>query len=161
MRAVTGRTKHSTPKEVAVNSYVPNTLVLLALTLALVAAPARAQGLASGAMSVKVPFSFTAGGKTMPAGTYRIQRAAQAGGCYVLQSEDGEAAAVLTHAVRGEQQASHGGLVFRSYGGEYFLAQVWMPGSRTGNALSPSEAEERLADQGSEPELVSVRTIAR
>lgn len=74
---------------------------------------------------VDVPFNFVAGGKSLPAGEYRVSRA-------FLWSNDGwcirsgkDSAAMMTNEVLSPRQAHRPSMVFVHTSDGYSLAQVW------------------------------------
>jgi hypothetical protein len=133
----------------------------LALAITFALAPVQAQS--SDRMTIAIPFAFTVGEETLSAGTYSVARTSQSGSAYMIQNIEGKgAAAVLsTFKLTGDRWPARGRLVFHSYNGEHYLAQVWMPTSGTGSAVSTSEAEERLAEGRAEPEMVAVLATQR
>ena len=136
-------------------TYALKALAVLAFAMTLAVAPARAQQ--SDRMTMTIPFAFTVGETTLPAGTYRVWRTSATTGSYLISNGDGDGAATVTSPARvqkrGEARAK---LVFHVYGGEYFLAQIWMPTSFSGTELPTSRYERRLAGAGAEPRLVAL-----
>ena len=140
-------------------------ILSLAITLSAAATPARAQSgeakfFQSGSVHATIPFAFTAGEATLPAGEYTIQRVSETSGALLIRSEDGTAgAAVLAASTLARGRTSlPGKLVFHRYEGTYFLAEVWTASSAIGREVSMPKAEKALARQGSESELVAVVT---
>jgi hypothetical protein len=77
---------------------------------------------------VKVPFEFVAGGKTLPAGTYRVGRLSP--GIHpslIIDSKDSGAFALVLPIVPGEDSAGRTDLSFERVGGKYFLSKVATP----------------------------------
>lgn len=140
------------------NRSVLKAVSLLALAVTLAAAPVNTEAQSNNAMVITIPFSFTAGSETLPAGEYTVRRASQTSGAYLIQSADKKSTATVLTAGsltdgRGRAAAR---LEFKSYGGEHFLAQVWMPWSTVGSAVRVSGAKERLARRGGADEMVTV-----
>jgi hypothetical protein len=75
-----------------------------------------------------VPFDFTAGETTLPAGAYVVRRAGASLG--VLEVEGAKQRVVLTsyEGMSGDS-ADAARLVFNRYGDRYFLREVWLSGS--------------------------------
>ena len=79
----------------------------------------------------QVPFEFSAGEKTFPAGTYKFVH--RPGGMPELQirSEDGKTGATLGPVTRLARQhtgdAPEASLVFDTVGTQRFLSEVWLP----------------------------------
>ena len=107
------------------------TLVAVGLAVLALAVPVFAQ---SGAREIvtKVPFDFSVGDKSFPAGSYKIVH--RVGGMPELQlrSEDGKASASLSAVTRLARQhmgdAPHASLVFDTAGSKNILSEVWLPG---------------------------------
>jgi hypothetical protein len=88
-------------------------------------------------MECKVPFSFQAGGKTLPAGSYTVT---------IVQSTVtirgfATGAFALGHRVE-SRTADTPKLVFHRYGDEYILREAWT--GSTGQQLVPSRYEREL-----------------
>jgi hypothetical protein len=85
-----------------------------------------AQGQAPSKVGVDIPFEFSAGKTTLPAGVYSIKR--MSGELVSLRSEDGKSAAILhapvTHSSSDPNAIER--LVFSKQGEEYFLSQIWL-----------------------------------
>jgi hypothetical protein len=106
--------------------------LLVAVALALGAAPALHAQSTDSAI-VKVPFSFIAGGKVLPAGTYRITSAStDGGGSLMITSADDKAYGAFVNTERAPNPAANSNdthLTFRTYLGQRFLWQVVQPGN--------------------------------
>ena len=115
---------------------------------------------AQDALLVNIPFAFTAGKMTLPAGEYRIQKAADTSPALLIQSTDrGASGLVMSMAVdtnRGQNQQSKA--VFHKYGERYFLCQVWTAGHSRGRQLpeSAKEKEQALAARNETPDQVTI-----
>ena len=146
------------------NRFTLRSLAILSLVaIAAAAAPTHAQSGAPNffqpsATRVAIPFAFTAGEATLPAGTYTIKRVSQTGGAYLIQSADGKAsAAVLTAGTLTRGRTSlPAKLVFHRYEGACYLSEVWTASSTVGRAVSTSKAERALAKQDATPDVVAV-----
>ncbi|HEU4768457.1 MAG TPA: hypothetical protein VFS77_13840 [Pyrinomonadaceae bacterium] len=104
---------------------------------------AEAQTLGSQTIRAKIPFTFTVGQKTLPAGVYSVTILNPASDRKALQirSADGRASAIIqTTAVKGSV-ASTPKFVFRRYGDRHFFAQVQMAGDVTTLAAVKTNAE--------------------
>lgn len=105
-------------------------------------------------MKVIVPFDFSTGQATLPAGDYNVSKHSTAQGVLQIRSNDGSAAAfLLTSSVQARQIGEKGKLVFNRYGNQYFLTQVWEPGNDTGHQLRQSKAEREIARNAAKPKL--------
>jgi len=96
-------------------------------------------------MTVSVPFSFSAGSTTMPAGDYKVNLSV-APGVVALQSLDHKSTA-LVMGISAQSRAASGEakLIFKRYGHEYFLSQVWPAQSAIGREVPPSAREKEAA----------------
>ena len=85
-----------------------------------------AHGQAPSKVGVDIPFEFSAGKTTLPAGVYSIKR--MSGELVSLRSEDGKSAVTLhapvTHSSSDPNAIER--LVFSKQGEEYFLSQIWL-----------------------------------
>ena len=136
-------------------SHAFRTITLLSLFIILAAAPAYAQSADN--IVLKVPFSFVAGKKTLPAGEYTVKRALSTR-LTLIRNAGGrrEYTTILTMPVRPETMALAAKLIFHRYGDQYFLHQVWTPGNERGGQLFESRAELELAKSASEVQRVSI-----
>ena len=112
-------------------------------------------------ISMKIPFSFVAGEKTLPAGEY-IVRSTFSSRVTLIRTADGrrEYTTILTMPVPPENTPFTAKLVFHRYGSQYFLHQVWTPSSERGGQVSQSQAERAIAKElamgKSEHQLVTI-----
>src|SRR5689334_13743965 len=77
-------------------------------------------------VEVNIPFEFSAGKTTLPAGVYTVKRLA--GNNVTLRSEDGRSTAILNAPVTNNSSDPNAGerLVFERYGDQYALSQIWL-----------------------------------
>ena len=104
---------------------------------------AKAQTAGPQTIRANVPFSFTVGEKTLPAGVYTVSVLNPASDRKVLQlrSKDGHASAMVqTVAVKGAL-CDNAKLVFRRYGDRHFFAKAQLAGDSTGYATTKTHAE--------------------
>ncbi len=95
-----------------------------------------------------IRFDFAAGETKLKAGDYSVRRISDKS--FLLRSADGQNKAIVLAPISIRQQRPEGSperLVFKRYGNEYFLAQVWSNRNGDGSALSPTKTEARLAKQ--------------
>jgi hypothetical protein len=122
----------------------------------LAAAPAvRAQD----ALLVNIPFAFTAGQMTLPAGEYRIQKVGDNSPALLIQRTDRSAAElVMSMAVdTNRKQPEQSKAVFHKYGERYFLAQIWTTGLQGRQLLeSAKEKEQALVAHDQRPEQITI-----
>jgi hypothetical protein len=100
-----------------------------------------------GSMKAQVPFSFYVGQKTMPAGEYIVQPNLLGHGIVTFRSRLGKTSAnIATSPDSTMQPRFNGKLVFTRYNnGEYFLTEVWSPGSTAIAKLSKTKREREIA----------------
>ncbi len=91
-----------------------------------------------------VPFDFTVGTTTLPAGRYLVSRLD--GSAAVIQLRSSKAGVFLvTQETTSGNRVDHAAMVFHRYGERYFLRQIWVSGSR-GFAMPESQAERELVN---------------
>ena len=140
--------------------YMVVTMIALLTVAGLSSAQAQTQpGLQ---LKASIPFAFSVGSRTMPAGEYIVRCTNPSSDTKVLQirSIDGrESALVRTSSVIGKSQ-DDAKLVFYRYRDRYFFAQVWLPADSIGMQAPKSRAEKQaqqeLAVNNSAKETVAV-----
>jgi hypothetical protein len=98
-------------------------------------------------ITANIPFDFSVGEKKLPAGTYSVKRVNQNVGDTVLlvADDDGDAKAIRsTFPAQRLRTKSKAMLVFRHYGDQYFLFQVWPAGATTGRQFPRSRSEREI-----------------
>lgn len=121
------------------------TLVALSLFAMLAMGEALAQS-QNPVMIVRIPFEFSVGNRTLPAGEYRFLRPHQS--VVLLEDAAGRGLSnIITHTAENKTAPVDGKLVFRGYNGRYFLAEVWRAGDQNGQTVPPSRAEQEMAKQ--------------
>ena len=98
-----------------------------------------------------VPFAFHAGASTLAAGTYAITPVAASHAVVrIMNKASGEA--IMLMAPRNKQAAQPASkLVFRRYGDQYFLAQIWTEADAAGRVLKPSKFEKEMRASARNP----------
>lgn len=104
-----------------------------------------------GRMTTKIPFEFTAGAKTLPAGEYRIVAAPHR--VEIEDAKGSKLAVLLANEISDRSPGPDPQLIFHCYRQQCFLSEVWSPDYEHGKLLS-SRSEETL--QKKEP----VRSVA-
>ena len=96
---------------------------------------------------VNIPFNFSVGEKTMPAGKYLIRRNRKdSDTVWVIQNkESGEAALLLTRSVSATETQENAKFVFRKYDDVYFLSEFWAAGTNSGREIQVTDRERALA----------------
>jgi len=115
-------------------------------------------------MKADIPFAFQASNETLPAGQYEVStRNAVANTITVRNRESKQALVALTHKAQSKQTPEVSKLIFRRYGNQYFLAQIFVAGNTEGTELAKTKAERRLIKaqrdhlaHNSAPELVAI-----
>lgn len=119
--------------------------VVLMLTSVSVAAQSERSEITS------IPFNFTAGEKTLPAGEYVAKPDRKSSGVWVIQSRDGRVSAFFTtNAVQASKTQQRTRLIFNRYGDQYFLSQIWITGNNSGRELFMPSVERELVKNKSE-----------
>lgn len=109
-----------------------------------------------------VPFDFTLGQQSMPAGSYEISSVNEK--VLAVRNLETREARLLIASMHVEASQSagtpHAKLVFRKYGDQYFLAEIWDGQSPIGIAFPESKREQELkwARDSHQPELVVIAT---
>ena len=95
---------------------------------------------------IYIPFNFSAGEKSFPAGKYVIERVwKDKDSVLVIKHKDNVGKAMLlTRPVRANDVQQDTRLVFRQYGDLYFLAEFWTRGDQTGREIQVSDREKAL-----------------
>src|SRR4030095_3460301 len=111
------------------------TFAMLSLLMAVAAISVVAE--ASGTAFTRIPFSFTVGNKTLPAGEYIVEPYRKDfNNVWLVQSRDGRSSAlVITNSVAAAKTQEKSTLVFKEYDGEYSLSQIWTAGTNSGREL--------------------------
>lgn len=134
-------------------SLIARTLTSLSLAVLLLAGVVHAQS-ASNVIKVKVPFEFTAGRQTFPAGEYSLVGTAP----YLLALRNAEGhvlASVITRSAESATAPTSAKLTFYNDGGQYRLAQVWHANDPIGQELYQPKANAVIARRGSAPTAAS------
>ena len=135
---------------------------LLAGLLVLSSMAATQVARAQQAMVADIPFAFTAGNATLPAGEYRVQKLDGNSAVLLIHCADTRVSAmVITNAAQAKELQSQSKLVFNRYDNRYFLSQVWTAGSIRGRQLSISPQEKELAQSARLETKGEVTLVAR
>ena len=135
-----------------------NTICRIAGMLALALLAATQSVRAQEPVLVNIPFEFTAGKMTLPAGEYRVQDLRVGSSVLLIQRTDASASMLVTSmavSANGPQDKTE--LIFHRYGNRYFLAQVWRAGESRGRELQKSAQEKEQAIARNEaPDQVTI-----
>jgi hypothetical protein len=122
--------------------------MILAMFLLLVAGI----GYAQDGIKVSVPFDFTVGKQSFPAGEYTVTPIPMSLNKMLLRNRAGEVLTFIqTNPAASRERTSSAKLVFNQYGGEYFLTQIWEAGNDFGQQLIKSSAEIEIAKAAQSP----------
>jgi hypothetical protein len=117
--------------------------VLVALTVSI----AHAQ-IGGDVIKAKVPFDFSVGTRAFAAGEYSLNSLLPR--TMLLRNQGGRVvAAIGTHSVQSSEVQKSAKLVFNTYNGHYFLAQIWNEGRNIGRELPQSPVEIEMATKHS------------
>ena len=95
-----------------------------------------------------IPFNFSVGMSSLPAGAYEINSLTGNSHALVLMAREGGARAIVnSNCEERVKVAPKTKLVFNRYGSQYFLAEIWREGSTSGSQLPKSGREKELAKE--------------
>ncbi|MDX6528431.1 MAG: hypothetical protein QOH41_721 [Blastocatellia bacterium] len=123
------------------------TVIAMIALVGSMAVAARAQTSGRTQLIANIPFQFSVGNKTLPAGKYTVLAvdADSANVVLKIQSQDGKMSAiVLMMAVTGKAQES-AKLTFHRYGDQYFFAEAWVDGDTSGLQAQKPRAERAIS----------------
>ncbi|HYU97571.1 MAG TPA: hypothetical protein VE977_01970 [Pyrinomonadaceae bacterium] len=130
-------------------------LAVFSLLLTMSAAIVHAQTKRS---TINIPFSFTVGHKTLPAGEYTVEpNRGNSDNVWLVESTTGHDNVVFTTGSAWTRETQENTkLVFNNYDGQYFLSQIWSAGDNTGRELRMPRLERQLAKSRIQRERVIV-----
>jgi hypothetical protein len=130
-------------------------LALFSLLLTMSAAVVHAQSKRS---IINIPFSFTVGHKTLPAGEYSVEpNRKDSNSFWLIQSVKGHDSVLFTTgSVWTSKTQKNSSLVFNNYDGQYFLSQIWNVGDNSGREVHMPRVERQLAKSHIQRERVIV-----
>jgi hypothetical protein len=104
-------------------------------------------------------FPFTVGNTKFPPGSYSIKPMDDNSEIMEITSADGKTSALFeTTAAEAAKMPSKGEVVFKKYGDNYVLSEIFEPGSKTGSMTIKSHAEQQHAKKNGTPTKESVGT---
>jgi hypothetical protein len=103
--------------------FAKKAMVVGALCLAWASGPAYA---GSTLLETNIPFPFVVSGRTLPAGTYAIERDGDVSGALIIRGEHGNSASAIvnTRPADAASAGSHAALEFRRIDNQYCLSNV-------------------------------------
>jgi hypothetical protein len=138
-------------------NYAAIALVACVAFATLGAMPSHAQVL----MKAHVPFSFRAGGGTLPAGDYSIIETGMTSEAVLLRVGLRGVELIMPNTTDSRNDFSTPKLVFHRYGDEYFLAEIWTRADDSVRKLKVNPRERHLAKAaGVTPEVASVYGVS-
>jgi hypothetical protein len=118
---------------------------LLGLGLLLATASAYAQTIN---LKADVPFNFVVTAGTLPNGEYAIQSVEGTAHAVAISGAGQKPSVFLANScltLKGGKPSHQSKLVFRRYGDQYFLSEIWVEGSIVGHQLPKSRREVEIA----------------
>jgi hypothetical protein len=122
------------------------TMIAMIVLVGSMAVAARAQTSGRTQLIANIPFQFSVGNKTLPAGEYTVLAvdAESANVALKIQSQDGKMSAMVRMmTVTGKAQKS-AKLTFHRYGDQYFFAEAWVDGDTSGLQAQKPRAERAI-----------------
>lgn len=114
---------------------------LLAMVVLLAVGPVQAQS----PVKANIPFDFTVGSMSLPAGEYSITARGNAGSLLSVAGTGSSEAFVIAHQVETLAAPTSSKLVFNRYGNRYFLYQIWVEGKHRGREFPRTRLEQESA----------------
>jgi hypothetical protein len=146
------------------------TMLTLIVAIAFATAVVSANAQSANTVVSNIPFEFTVGDKTLPAGQYQINR--RLGNALTIQSrEPATSVSRLTNVIESGKN-KNARLLFHRYGDRYFLAEVWSGSGDVGRQLLKSRQERAIEREMSSiaskteygecgPEVIEVAAVLR
>ncbi|HEV7798237.1 MAG TPA: hypothetical protein VGO73_08785 [Pyrinomonadaceae bacterium] len=128
-------------------------LALAVLGLAIAAGVQSASGQIETQMKVNIPFPFSVENTTLPPGNYTITRVDKSDPTILeLRSDDGKTAVIFKGiSAQSTSTPDKSVLVFKKYGDQEILSQIFEQGNPNGIELPKSRPEERAGKGGAKP----------
>jgi len=122
------------------------TIMAITLLVGIMSVSGRAQNSAAPHLTTNIPFEFSVGNKTMPAGEYTVSCINPASDLKVLRlrARDGHESVMLRTNSVSRNAPGDAKLVFNRYGNQYFFAQAWFQADSTGMQASKSRSEKQI-----------------
>ncbi|MGA8274665.1 MAG: hypothetical protein WB919_24120 [Candidatus Sulfotelmatobacter sp.] len=135
--------------------------ILHRVTLAVFVLLAVGIGHAQYQIRATIPFNFTIGNHSYPAGEYTFGSVPYSHRTLILLNQTGPGPAYIqTDSADIRETPTSTKLVFNRYGGRYFLSQIWREGSQFGQQLKKSSAEIEMARiEDSPAQLVAINVV--
>ena len=105
-------------------------------------------------VTANVPFDFSAGKATFPAGEYKVNQISTLGALSIV-GQGSAIGLVDSRRTQSNSPSASTKLVFHRYGNHYFLYQIWVQGEDIGRELSMTRVEKELASNAT-PSAVAI-----
>lgn len=115
----------------------------------------------SGAVKATIPFDFTAGNISLPAGAYQIANSEHPGTLLLRGEGSSSGMFIGANAAQSSAVAQSTKLVFHRYGDRYFLCEVWVEGDNRGSELPITKLEKELRASNARPSSVAILASRR
>jgi hypothetical protein len=125
-------------KNTRLNSILSSGIIACALAIGSLASTQSASAQTTIA-KVTIPFDFQMGSKTLPAGTYRVER--ESANLILLEGSGKASSFILMNAASRSKAPDHGIVSFDRTGDKYYLRRIWTAGNQTGLECPKSRAE--------------------
>ncbi|HEY6384715.1 MAG TPA: hypothetical protein VIX91_03445 [Candidatus Acidoferrum sp.] len=139
--------------------------LVMAGVMALTAMATTRVAQAQEAMVVNIPFDFSAGNKTLPAGEYSVRVRYNDTKMLLIERKDASVTLFVgTNNVVANAPQSESKLIFNRYGDRYFLSQVWNEGDPRGWQLMKTAREKEITQTAkieTEGQVTLVAELAR
>src|SRR3979411_2685921 len=122
-------------------------MLMLVVGLALATAVVSANAQSANKVVADIPFEFSVGYKSLPAGEYMLRSITTAGDALMIQSADSRVTALRQSEATAQKKDNHARLIFHRYGERYFLAEVWNGADVTGRQLLKSQEERAIESE--------------
>jgi hypothetical protein len=170
-RAPIPPTQFTTIAEAATGGFSPKTAkenvmkkIAMSIATAIVGVLLSAASVYGQTVKADIPFSFHAANQSLPAGEYEISTRNTVANVIVVRNTTGkQSLAAMTNKAPSNQTSDVSKLIFRRYGDQYFLAQIFVAGRAEGTELIKTKAERRLLKSQRDhlahnvaPELVTI-----
>lgn len=126
---------------------ISNISLAIMMLIGVLVVGAKAQTSSAQKVNASIPFTFSAGKATLPAGKYTITVLNPSSDRKILQirSLDGRSSAMVQTTTTNGHASDHAKLVFERDGDRYVFAQAQLAGDTTLAALRHKESREKIA----------------
>ena len=141
------------------------TMIALMVLVGSMAVAAQAQSAGGKRLIAHIPFEFTAGNQTLPAGEYSVEQVNAASDHAVLRlrTRDGRTGVLvqMTSVIGKTEESAK--LIFNRYDDKYFFGQAWIDGDQNGLQAPKARAERNIRRElaGLKPAREAVALTAR